>query len=154
MARLSTFELLALSEEEQLIVRCLALRPGSTLAEIAQLVQLSVQELEVHIKRLVQESRLVEQLRDGQRIFSVRFKRERQRIMHATRLFIWQSGSKHAVSSTWHRSLRHSSNALSAAPEALSCGRVLSSSLRSVSAQTSARHEERMNGPETFPRAR
>jgi CRP-like cAMP-binding protein len=80
MSRLSAFELLALSEEEQLIVRCLAQQPGATLADLAQCVPLSEQELEVQIKRLVQESRLVEQLRDGQRIFSVRFSRERQRI--------------------------------------------------------------------------
>jgi hypothetical protein len=80
MTGLSALELLTLSEEEQLIVRCLTLQPGSTLGEIAQIVHLSVQELEVHIKSLLQESRLVEQLRDGQRIFSVRFKRERQRI--------------------------------------------------------------------------
>jgi CRP-like cAMP-binding protein len=80
MARLSALELLTLSEEEQLIVRCLALQPGSTLAEIARHAQLSVQELEGHVKRLVRQSQLVEQLRDGQRIFSVRFKRKRQRI--------------------------------------------------------------------------
>jgi len=80
MSRLSAFELLALSEEEQLIVRCLVQQPGSTLADLAECVDRPEQELAVHIKRLVQESRLVEQLRNGQRIFSVRFKRERQRI--------------------------------------------------------------------------
>jgi|tagenome__1003787_1003787.scaffolds.fasta_scaffold20714531_2 hypothetical protein len=80
MSGLSALDLLALSEEEQLIVRGLVHRPGSTLAELAQLVPLSVQELEVHVKHLLQDAQLVEQQLDGQRIFSVRFKRERQRI--------------------------------------------------------------------------
>jgi hypothetical protein len=80
MSGLSALDLLALSEEEQLIVRGLVHRPGSTMADLAQVVPLSLQELEVHVRRLLQDSQLVEQQLDGQSIFSVRFKRERQRI--------------------------------------------------------------------------
>jgi hypothetical protein len=80
MSGLSALDLLALSEEEQLIVRGLVHRPGSTLAALAELVPLPMQELEAHVRRLLQDSQLVEQQLDGQSIFSVRFKPARQRI--------------------------------------------------------------------------
>jgi|GEM_PF-1725060 len=80
MPRLSAFDLLMLSEEEQQIIRCLANQPGLAIMEIAKKVDILLPDLEETVKRLVQEGRLVEQLKDEQRIFSVRFKRTNQRV--------------------------------------------------------------------------
>ncbi len=80
MAQLSTLDLLSLGDDEQEIVRCLIQQPGLTLAEIAQRTRISSDRLEAVLSRMLQMKRLVEQLKDRQRIFSVRFTREMRRV--------------------------------------------------------------------------
>lgn len=80
MSLLSPLDLLALPDNEQKILRCLYKRPRLTIAEIADATQIPVDELKDILDQMVSASQLVEQLEDGQRIFSVQFSREQKHI--------------------------------------------------------------------------
>lgn len=80
MAQLSSLDLLLLSEREQQVVRCLAMQPGMMVAEIAQRLQLPIDDLEETLARMVREARLVERLQNGQRTFSVHFRQAQGRV--------------------------------------------------------------------------
>lgn len=80
MSRLSAIDLLELTDEEQALVRCLSQRPALTLRELAQCAELSLEQTEQAVTSMLRASRIVEQLKDGQRVFSVRFSRKRKHI--------------------------------------------------------------------------
>ena len=82
MASFSALDLLSMPDSEQQILRCLSQHPQLTIVEISAITKLSVKDLETTLDRLVHESRLNEQLRDGQRAFSVHFSREMRRPVH------------------------------------------------------------------------
>ena len=82
MASFSAFDLLSMPDSEQQIIRCLNQRPQLTVLEISAATRLPVKDLEGTLERLVGEARLVEQLHDGQRTFSVRFSREATQPTH------------------------------------------------------------------------
>jgi hypothetical protein len=65
-----------MSSIEQDVIRCLIKHPQSTPLEIAEVVKIAVAELEVVLRDMVSDDRLVEEARNGQRAFAVRFKRD------------------------------------------------------------------------------
>ncbi len=79
MTPFSALDLLSMSDTEQRILRCLNQRPQLTLLEISAATQLPIQDVEVTLEHMLREARLVDQLRDGQRVFSVHFSREPSR---------------------------------------------------------------------------
>lgn len=84
MSSLSPLDLLLLPDDEQAIIRCLLQQPGLPLRDIAERTQGHVSDLEVTIQRMVRETRLVEQLQGGQRLFSVRFAKSKKRASDAS----------------------------------------------------------------------
>lgn len=58
MALLSPLDLLAVSSQEQDVIRCLVRRPRLTLQEIAGFTRIPMDELERVVNKMVRESRL------------------------------------------------------------------------------------------------
>lgn len=75
MTRLFALDLLSMSDTDQQVLRCLSRQPGQTIDEIGSATDIPIEELEDVLSQMVSASRLVEQLKDGKRIFSVRFGR-------------------------------------------------------------------------------
>lgn len=87
MAPLSPLDLLTLSNEEQLIVRCLNQRPHLTAAQIAEATRIGLPQLELVLGHMVREARLEKQLHPEPATFAVRFAREKPKVRHAVSLF-------------------------------------------------------------------
>lgn len=85
MSTLFPLDLLSLSDNEQQVLRCLSKQPQLSMAEIAAETGIAVTELEALLPRMVAESRLVEQLKDEERVFSVRFGREQKQVRNLPR---------------------------------------------------------------------
>lgn len=83
MSLLAAIDLLDLNADEQIIVRCLSQQPEQTLRELSQNAQLPLEQTEQTIASMVRANRIVEQLKDGQRVFSVRFGIKRGRVRNA-----------------------------------------------------------------------
>jgi CRP-like cAMP-binding protein len=75
MALLSALDLLLMPDAEQQVLRCLSRQPHLTVSEIANATDIPLEELEEVLGRMADEGRLVEQLKDNERVFSVRFGR-------------------------------------------------------------------------------
>ncbi|MBA3532699.1 MAG: Crp/Fnr family transcriptional regulator [Ardenticatenales bacterium] len=73
MSRLSPLDMLALSDNEQEILRCLSRQPRMTIREIALTTKIASTELESLLNQMVHASQLVEQIHEGERTFAVRF---------------------------------------------------------------------------------
>jgi CRP-like cAMP-binding protein len=73
MAFLSPIDLLSMSSAEQTILRCLTKHPQLTAPELTVQARMAPGEVEEVLGRLLRRARVVEQLRDGKRVFSTRF---------------------------------------------------------------------------------
>lgn len=73
MSSLAPLDLLSISPDEQTILRCLTKHPQLTVFDLAAHAGLPLPEVETLVGSLRQQSRIVEQLRGGQRVFSTRF---------------------------------------------------------------------------------
>lgn len=73
MSSLSPVDLLSLSAGEQIILRCLTRHAQLTLPDLARETGKVPEEVERLLRRLLDDARIVEQLRQGKRIFSARF---------------------------------------------------------------------------------
>jgi CRP-like cAMP-binding protein len=73
MTPFSPIDLLTLAPDEQSVLRCLTKEPRLPLATIAACSDLAMARATETVGRLLQQQRIVEQLVDGQRVFSARF---------------------------------------------------------------------------------
>lgn len=80
MSTFSPLDLLSMSDKEQDILRCISKQSDLTLPEIVEATQIPTAELEELLDQLIHESRVVEQLKDNKRTFSVRFSKSHRRI--------------------------------------------------------------------------
>lgn len=80
MSSLAPLDLLSISPDEQTILRCLTKHPQLTVFDLAARAQLPLAEVEALLGSLRQQSRIVEQLRGGQRVFSTRFQFRRRAV--------------------------------------------------------------------------
>lgn len=80
MSSLSPIDLLSLSAVEQNILRCLSKYPQSTVFAVAEKTQLPLAEAEEVLRNLLSQARIVEQLQQGERVFSVRFQFKHKRV--------------------------------------------------------------------------
>lgn len=76
MTYLSPIDMLTMSSIEQDVIRCLIKNPKLTASEIADVVKVAITELEVVLRDMVSDERLVEEAINGQQAFAVRFKRD------------------------------------------------------------------------------
>ncbi len=74
MASLSPIDMLSLGGGEQELLRCLTRWPQLTLVELAERMRTPPAEVERLVNRLLADSRLVEQLQNERRVFSIRFR--------------------------------------------------------------------------------
>ena len=80
MASLSPLDLLSLSSVEQQILRCLTKYPRCTPQDIADRTALPLDEVENELQQLLEQARVVEQLQQGERVFSIRFQFKHKRV--------------------------------------------------------------------------
>ena len=80
MSSLSPIDLLSLSSVEQHILRCLTKYPQSTVLTVAEKTQLPLAEVEEVLRNLRNQARVVEQLQQGERVFSTRFRFKHKRV--------------------------------------------------------------------------
>jgi CRP-like cAMP-binding protein len=73
MSALSPIDLLTMSSDEQTILRCLTRHPKLTVFDLAAQLNLEVPAVEKTVNSLLGQGRIVEQLLNGQRVFSTRF---------------------------------------------------------------------------------
>lgn len=71
---------LSVPDTEQSVLRCLTKQPRISVSEIATITQIPAVELEPTLSRMVNDARLIEQLVDGQRAFSVRYSLQRTQV--------------------------------------------------------------------------
>jgi DNA-binding MarR family transcriptional regulator len=69
-----------MSESEQQVLRCLHRNPQLTLSQLASLINTTPDEVEETVESLLREAYIVEQLRDGRRVFSTRFQFKRKNV--------------------------------------------------------------------------
>lgn len=80
MAAISPIELLSVSSDEQIILRCLTRHPQLTIFELAAQARMELTEVEKVLNGLLRQDRIVEQLRRGKRVFSARFQFKRRAV--------------------------------------------------------------------------
>lgn len=80
MSMLSPLDMLFMSSDEQKVLRCLNRQPRQSLTAIADVTGIPHYRLEELLELMVNDSHLVEQYKDGQRTFSVRFARAQERV--------------------------------------------------------------------------
>ncbi len=79
MAPISPLDLLTLPDAEQSVVHSLTRQPHQTISEIATASGLTTSHLESLLRQMVLSGLVVEQLSDGERRFSVRFRQQRRK---------------------------------------------------------------------------
>lgn len=80
MKVLSPFDLLLLSDNEQIVFRALTKKPKQTVNEIALSSGLSLEEVSAGVNMLLGQGSLVEQLQGGKRLLSARLQFEQQSV--------------------------------------------------------------------------
>ncbi len=80
MSSLSPFDLLSLSPIEQNVLRCLTKHPQITVIDTAVKTQLPLTDVEAVLHTLLDQARIVEQLQQGERVFSTRFEFQHKRV--------------------------------------------------------------------------
>lgn len=85
MSTLSPFDLLFLSDVEQSVFRALAKWPKQTVNQLAENCELTLDEVDTAVSALLTKGSIIEQLKEGKRVLSVRlqFKRKEVRNMPA-----------------------------------------------------------------------
>ncbi len=78
MSSLSPIDLLSISAVEQTVLRCLTKTPKLTVFEVAAKTALPLEEVEGVLGQLLAQTRIVEQLQNGKRVFSTRFQFKRK----------------------------------------------------------------------------
>lgn len=79
MTPISPLDLLTLPDSEQTIVHTLTRQPSQTLSELAKRANTPPHQLELLLRDMVQSGLVVEQLHQGDRLFSVRFSDQRRK---------------------------------------------------------------------------
>lgn len=80
MSSLSPIDLLSLSPTEQHVLRCLTKYPQSTVFEVVENTELPPTEVEEILHSLLKQTKIVEQLQQGKRVFSARFQFKHKRV--------------------------------------------------------------------------
>ena len=80
MSSLSPLDLLSLDSTEQLVLRCLTKTPQLTVMDVSLQTALPRVEVEAALHELLKAQKVVEQLQNGERVFSTRFKFQRKRV--------------------------------------------------------------------------
>ncbi|MBK8989869.1 MAG: cyclic nucleotide-binding domain-containing protein [Chloroflexi bacterium] len=80
MASISPIDLLAMSSAEQTLLRHLIKQPQATIFELVANSKMSLTEVEQVLAGLLRQNRILEQLREGKRVFSTRFQFKRQTV--------------------------------------------------------------------------
>ncbi len=80
MSQLSPLDMMFLSSDEQKVLRHLNRHPRSSFAQVAEATQIATSQLEELLTLMVRDAGIVEQFRDGQRSFSVRFASVQKRV--------------------------------------------------------------------------
>jgi hypothetical protein len=71
-------DMLSVPSSQQSVIRCLSRQPHLTVAEIASVTKIPLEELEGLLNEMVQESRLIQRFTNGNRTFLVAFRNERK----------------------------------------------------------------------------
>lgn len=100
MPPLSPLDLLALSDEEHLVIQCLTRQPRQTLAELAQATGLPTHTLSKTLLPIIASGGVVEQLSGGERRFSVHFNRMHKRNIAPGLLNLFETSPETLLAST------------------------------------------------------
>ncbi|MCL4263615.1 MAG: cyclic nucleotide-binding domain-containing protein [Anaerolineae bacterium] len=80
MSTLSPIDLLSVSADEQTILRCLTKYPRLTIFELAEKTGLPLMQVEEVLGALLAQTKVIEQLQQGKRLFSTRFQFKRRAV--------------------------------------------------------------------------
>lgn len=85
MSHFSPLDMLFMPPDEQAVLRCLNRQPRLSFSKIADSTRIPPQRLEELLENMISDGHLVEQYKDGQRTFSVRFARAQESVRNMPR---------------------------------------------------------------------